>query len=538
MKVFKSFLLYAGILLGLCVAVVLCCLVAMLLFKAEIFGYKYVSYKSVEAPENIPANIVSAIEINVSDMEVEIIPTNEDVIKVSYTEAMYGFVKSELSEFKCTTEIDSEKTFAESSTIYKTYVVNFTEPSGWILSNDSKVTVHVPYNKLSVLSVKSQKGNITYNYNQEKNEESFAVDTIYAQSTKGNIQLLNVKANNVYATTTSGALDVDSISSIYITQLQYTTDSGKLTLVKNLTGSLKVLSTSSVTGPYISGKTIMGGLNYNAYRGIIDVEQVGQENKNIYFTVISDYVSVKVKKVYGTITTSPKTDGMIDHSIALTIGDLVVYNPSVDDDSMVHAISIGNGDLQIDNIDYTISVISNSGNVKLNNVKITNGNVNITAGENSSVVVNFDETVTPSQQSKFAVDIKNGNLTATNVKMLTAVNANSERSGTINMVFTDIRADGKNNYKANVINTGSHNVVLKIKNSLSYRMLISQPAGDKTEIAALGTTTDIVEGNNDFVTDIAYKKQLRVNYAESDYINVGNIRIVADGGSVSVAGIA
>ena len=162
MKIFKSFLLYAGILLGLCVAVVLCCLVAMLLFKAEIFGYKYVSYKSVKAPKDISASSVSAIEIQVSDMDVVVVPTNDDVIKVSYSEAMYGFVKSELSEFKCSTEIDSSKEFAESENIYKTYVVSFTEPSGWILSNDSKVTVSVPYNKLSVVSIKSQKGDIKF----------------------------------------------------------------------------------------------------------------------------------------------------------------------------------------------------------------------------------------------------------------------------------------------------------------------------------------------------------------------------------------
>ena len=535
MKIFKSFLLYAGILLGLCVAVILCCLVAMLLFKAEIFGYKYVSYKSVKAPDDISASSVSAIEIQVSDMDVVVIPTNDNVIKVSYTEAMYGFVKSEVSEFKCSTEIDTSKEFAESENIYKTYVVSFTEPSGWILSNDSKVTVSVPYNKLSVVSIKSQKGDIKFDYNQDKNDESFNINTIYAQSQKGKIELLNVTTTNTYLTTTSGEVSIDSINDIEMKQVKFTSDSGKLTFVDKLNGGLKVVSNATTTGPYIIAKTINGDLYYNGLRGKVEIEQVGVEGSNHYVVLESDYLTANINKIYGKITTAKKSSNTNDFSISLKVNEVYVKDPNI---NLAHEISVGNGDLEIGIIDYTTSVISNNGNIKLNNVKITNGNVDITAGENSNVVINFDETINPSSGSKFVASIKSGNLTATNVKMLTNITANSERTGNINVVFVDVRANGENNHNANVINAGVHNVDLKIKNGLSYRLLVDQPAGDTLEIGPLGTATDILETDNDYVKDEAYKRQLRVNYVMDNFINVGNLKVVGDGGTIKINGIS
>ena len=318
-------------------------------------------------------------------------------------------------------------------------------------------------------------------------------------------------------------------------QIKFTSDSGKLTLVDKLNGGLKVVSNATTTGPYIIAKTINGDLYYNGLRGKVEIEQIGVEGSNHYVVLESDYLTANINKIYGKITTAKKSSNTNDFSISLKVNEVYVKDPNI---NLAHEISVGNGDLEIGVIDYTISVISNNGNIKLNNVKITNGDVNITAGENSNVVINFDETINPSSGSKFVASIKSGNLTATNVKMLTNITANSERTGNINVVFVDVRANGENNHNANVINAGVHNVDLKIKNVLSYRLLVDQPAGDKLEIGPLGTATDILETDNDYVKDEAYKRQLRVNYVMDNFINVGNLKVVGDGGTIKINGIS
>lgn len=531
MKIFKNFLLYGLILLGLCVLAVLICGLSMILFNAEILGYKYVNYKDVVTKEYTEVSTYSALEINTGRMAVKVYPTDTTKIIIKYSEGMYGFVKSKDSKLEYSNTSKNDMTFIDSSNVYNTFIVTMDEPTGLYISSDSVMNVYVPSN-ITIVSVNNTSGAVSFEGTQEKTLE---LNKLYVSKNKGSVDIKKTTAGVINIENESGDTAISS-STAMNSNVAFESNSGKMTIGCNLNGNLAVTSNSSKIGPYVFGKNVSGKVDVSAVCGKLDLDEIGTESAPTGLFVQANNYSINVETVYGKAIIGKKTTA--SQSVGVNIGKLISQNLGVSNTS---SITTGDGDITIGQIDCPINIDTSHGNVSLKDVRqIIQGNISIGVGNSANVNVVYNATVQAPAGSKFIATIKSGNLTVKNITVLTNISANSDKSGNIDLEFLDVKGSLSSTADTNVIESKNHNLTLKINGQKKYRLAVYKPTG-AVYTNGLGTETTIASTETGYYKEYTggdspatFKKLIMVNRdsAGSD----GDIEIVSSNGSVNILG--
>lgn len=542
MKVFKTFLLYVGVLAGLCAAVFICCVLSMMLFNAKILGYQYVSYKGQSNGEYLFSNNnFDAIEVNVSKMNVNLFPSEQTTgVKVEYSQGMYGLCKVTNSEWKYDAKIVNN-TFKESTTVYKTLVINITEPSGWIVAKDSYINIYLPTDKFAVVKASTSSGKIWFGGSDDKPINISS--QLYLDSYKGEINIQSPTAPSMYISNIKGNTNISDTGDTIDSAITFESNAGKLNLYKTLNSRLVVKSSATKTGPYIIAPKVLGDVTFDSPCGKIEIDQIGDETTARDFVVSTRNTKIAIKTLYGKIYASPA--GIVDNaSIKVNIGSLISSHSVT---NSISYLSTGEGAINIDYTDAPIVISTTSGDVNLKNVKQTvAGAINIAVGNNSDVNINYNKDTMSANSIGLIASIKNGNFTVRNIKSLVNIVADeSSKGGTMTLDFVEVKGNlSAVNELANVIKSARHKLVMRVNNSKSYRLLIDQNAnaachiGEDSVLGLIQGTEKINQGSSDYAVkaDGEFKYQARVNYRESDYGVVGSIKVTSTSGGIYVNG--
>lgn len=539
-KALKTFFIYLGILVGLCALALAGCIIAMVFFHAHILGYKYVSYKGTyQAVYDFAANDVSAIKVNAGRMDVNIVANNsEDSVIVNYRRGLSGFTGAKSEEWSYNHTYIMH-TFRESSDMYKTLSIDIKEPDGLLFADDYYITVSVPAGLVHVIDVTTTSGKIIYNIAEDN--PSNIDKQLYLTTTKGSIGVYNAVAEQIYLETTSGEAGITSENAID-GELYFETNSGRLNVSQTLNGNLTVSSDASRVGPYIRASKLYGDVTVLSPYGKMEATQIGSETAARDVVLSTKSFKVNIGTLYGKIYASSAGTSATPN-INVKINYLISKDSTTDSISF---IASGNGDINIGYTDSPIVLATNSGDINIASIKQqVEGAINISAGKNSNVSINYAMDTMESDVNQLVTTIKNGSLTIKNIRYLSKIIVDdNSKGGLIDLTFVDVKGNLSSlNTAYNQITCNNHRLVMKINNSKSYRIVLDQPAKSsysmgETSVLGLIQTTKIVEGSADYLHKEGgvYKYQARINYSESEYTKAGSMIIVSTGGSVTADG--
>ncbi len=538
MKVLKNFFLYAFILIGLCIVAVIICALAMVLFKAEILGYKYTSVFEQKTDLVYEVSNFSAIEIITNNMDVNLIPSKTEGVTthkvgVNYSTKTYGFVKVGADKFSYTAVVSTKSLgFDEDPTSRKTLIITIAEPTGLIMSEGS-LNVYIPQDKLAIVSVSTNKGKATV-YKTEN--ETLTLNQLYVETNKGDIAVGESNLNEVYAKSSTGTINFSTGEDKEInSKISIKADKSMINLQSPVANDVKIESEASSVGPSLRAGIIKGSLIIDIKAGKIEVTQIGTETSNKKIDLKADSANVQIGTIYGRAYIARKEDSSF--SIGLKIGKLISGSEAV-----TSSINTGKGNLEIGQINAPLSATTTSGNIILSKVAQTeSGKIALTGGSGANINVTYDKEITPPEGSTLSIVLGSGNLTAKNIKVVTTVTVTSDRSGKIDLEFIRVIGSVGSPESFSSLNINNHELNLKINSSSIYRLLVSQPANSSLSMeetgGSLGTSEVIVEGKIDYPAETTnYKILKRINYSESGYETAGNLKIFSSGGSVKING--
>lgn len=538
MKVLKNFFLYAFILIGLCVVAAIICALAMVFFKAEILGYKYTSISENKSDLVYEVRNFSAIEIITNNMEVNLVPVKTDGVTVhnvdvKYSVKTYGFVKVNAEKFSYTASISTKTLgFDEDPTSRKTLIITITEPTGLVIS-DGNLNVYIPQDKLDIVSVTTNKGKINV---YKTANETLGLDQLYAKTGKGDININESALNEMYLSSNSGSINVSGGESKDInSKISVKAEKSIVNFHNNIAGDVFIESEAKNVGPNFKAKIIKGSVIVDIKAGKIEIGQIGTEETNKKIDLKADSASIQIGTIYGRAYIARKEDSSF--SIGLKIEKLISGSAAV-----TSSINTGKGNLEIGQINAPLSATTTSGNIVLSKIAQTEeGKIALTGGAGANINVTYDKTINPPDGSSLSVVLSSGNLTAKNIKVITAVTVTSDRSGKIDLEFIKVSGSLGSPEIFSSLDINNHELNLKINSSSIYRLLVSQPANGSLSMeqtgGSLGTSEAIVEGKIDYPAEIkAYKVIRRFNYTESGYATAGNLKISSSGGSIKING--
>ena len=523
MSFFKKFLLYFFIIIGALIAVVAVVLAVMYFAPGtQILNYKYLAYKAVETVEfttesEIKITDFEAIEVNSKVTQVYCMPSEKtDVVYYTHKQGMSGFVRAETSSLYVSAKV-VEKSYSEEvgGTTYKTLVLDVIEPEGvFITENNPIITVYLPENS-SVLSINTEKGRI--GFSTENNEATCAAGKFYANSSQGgDVQIKNPKGTtNYYLYTTTGEVAFEN-AEVVDASIKLTTDNGKL-LFRNekqtptLTGNLEVYSFVENKGPTIDFGDINGSVKIASSYINFKAKQIGTKAAQTTLAVTVDKSDMDLGNVYARFTLASKnTKNQNNVKIKR-----LYYDATTED----HILDVGAGNVEIKDSIGNVGIDATTGNIKLSNayddikVVTTTGNIEITYNDGAQL-----DGVDRIIAGKVVIDTETGDVVVNNLRGGLNVQVSSVKAeGKMEVNFLDIKEDTS-------IKAGSRNVslgityVASIQGGGTARLLLTN--GTAAFGLSAGANSQIVSGDNDYVTEGKYNSQYRIGYAKSAEDNV------------------
>ena len=174
MKLFKKFLIWLAIALGILLACFLGIFAYMYFAPGNsVLGYEYVltndkTTKTYNNSTELSVGSINALEILTTSCDIYIFPNTESgELKIERNLNFSGLAKSVNAKLKVNESID-KRSFEEKETQFSTFRVVVNEPTGWVSSNKSYIVVRVPTNiNINTIYAKSDGGNVYYNSNNE-----------------------------------------------------------------------------------------------------------------------------------------------------------------------------------------------------------------------------------------------------------------------------------------------------------------------------------------------------------------------------------
>ena len=530
-KFFKKFFIYLAFIIGILLVAVLACLAFMYFSPGtSVLGYEYVLYTnktkdSYTTETALSINGIQAIEIVTGMTDVYIKPNKtSNEILVSHSEGLSGFCKSLNSDLNLSTKVVN-KSFEESTTVYKTFSINIDEPSGWIAKSNAYVYVYIPEElSINTIYVKSNGGNINYTSEvvyEEKDPENEkqeieitkVLECVNLYMKTGDYGKLSIDTkngiSNFYLQTNLGKVDFLDVTTINANTLKFETNSGLFSLTNkdktatlNLTNTLEIISYDDYTGPTIKIDNLNANLKVTANKGSYTINQIGSQgnNKTIAMTMNKGYVDFG--KVYGYVS-------------ILSQGNEIENKVTIDELEYVGAtntIESGAGYINVKKLNGNASFDSTSGNISVGNATVisniyaysTSGNINIA----------YVGSTANNKDTNLIVLTKTGGINLKNISCSLDVQVLSNSKASLDITFTavshtDNTIDAKNR-KVNIILKG-------VSDSLQSRLVCTKEVSiaENTAGQLISSVTD-----QDYLVNLPeytdYSKAYRLGYTKDD----------------------
>jgi hypothetical protein len=305
----KAFSIGLLILLGsLLIFVVICFAIMFFSPGTAVFGFEYVNFSSA-----INKTYTSSTTLSVDSLQAVKIVTDCSAIKVNanetdsqiylnYSRSINGFAKSENAELTFNDYITTTQTFEEDSThIFRTLVIDITEPTGWISYTKSVVNLYLPQDiSFEVVYCSSQNGDVTYN--STSNAKNITANNLYLTSNGGNISITNSQAcDNYYLTTNAGSVSFNS-SSVTADSVKFETCSGSMSLTNSsstatfdLASGLFVKSSGDAS---VHVNNLSGPLSVEAQGGTFSFDNVGSESEESTVSIVANSSTFNFGNLY------------------------------------------------------------------------------------------------------------------------------------------------------------------------------------------------------------------------------------------------
>lgn len=541
MKGAKKFFIYLAIIIGVLIVVVLS-IFAFMYFSpgTPVLGFEYVAYKKsatekFSASTNPSIQNVKSFEIYAGASDIYIYP-NEEVgeIKIVERYEFTGFTKAINATLNVSKKVIN-KQYEENSNNLKTFIVELTEPTGWVSSNKSRTEVYLPNSlALNTILAKTTGGNVYYASN--KGESILTCTNLFLSTSKNGAVDIKNNQNTAYyyLATENGSVNFNNLESVTAEQVKFQTSNGslKITNANNncvLQSNLVVTSNSTGSGPYININKLNGNIQAETNTGTFVIDEIGStsNNKNVYLT--TNKSSIQLGTVYGHVSIlSPNVQ---NNNVKI---NKLIYT------YQVNTIATGAGSCTIKELQGDVAIESTSGSINVEKATY-DSNVNVYS-KSGGINVNYidpntyadpndkDKKLKENNYSKtLKVITHTGNINLNNVSCHLEVKVLSDSANSAcNIGFTAVAA-GTNE---NIINAFNRKVSLTFIGTGKYTMcrVVSANAlvyNNNLTGAEFSAKDDRNDDNNDYLLDSGhgyidngYAHNYRINY--SKYQEVGS----------------
>ncbi|MBQ3047890.1 MAG: DUF4097 family beta strand repeat protein [Clostridia bacterium] len=428
MKLFKKFLIWLAIALGVLVAAFLAVFAYMYFAPGtSVLGFEYVlskdnTQKTYTESTDLSVSGLQALEIVTDRTDIFICPNAESrELKVERYFDFSGFTKSVNANLSVLETIE-KRSFDEKTTAFdKTFRIVVNEPSGWVSKNNSKIVVRVPTEiDINTIYAKSNGGNIYYYSDVEKVDGYLKCSDLYLKTDdSGIINITSLReVANYYLTSGDGNVIFNQEGTVSCTEdMKFYTNRGVLDIDTTLkVRNLYINSNNSKIGPQVNVYNLDGNLNVNAKSGRYKISTIGSvakpklvamnlENAEINFGTVNARVSILAdtndvnNKVYiNNLFAAEKENNFNIGSGSLTINKLVgniaadlssgnINILEADHLSSVYVYSTS-GDINVkykeyaeDNYNTKLIILTHTGDVDISNISCSS---EITVLENSA----------------------------------------------------------------------------------------------------------------------------------------------------------
>lgn len=307
MSTFKNVMKYIGIFLGICLAVLLVILGSMVLFKFQLFGYKYVKITSSDAdiinvtktngydapvPFAEKIELIDRITVKADNIDVVVKPwTNGDVNSTGNYAIVpniqaQGFAKVDERGTALKIKVTLEKyTIDGDPNDHYEIIVDASCPSGWVHYGSSTIYIKTPYLTQKIFNSKDDNDEKYYSDAEGKfgaNETFDVLAGLYTVEEKDEliverVNTMHLKKVNIETTTGNITItdaligannEINAKAKLYIDQLTTKTTSGQLKLHRCGVTHLNATSdTGDMSFDQLTNYTIPGNVTLSNNRG-------------------------------------------------------------------------------------------------------------------------------------------------------------------------------------------------------------------------------------------------------------------------------
>lgn len=535
-KIPKSLIISLLFCFGLFFVVVIGCIAIMFLSPGtEILGFQYVNYTTpltkIYTNSTNSISSVKAVKILTDCSSINVTAGEEaSQISVLYNRKIYGFVKSENSQIVFSDKIISSFSFEQDDLpgLYKTFVLNITEPEGWVSYDESSLNISLPSNiSFEVIYLSSKKGNITYS---SSSTASLSTENLHLTSGDGNLTIATTQPiDNYYLKTNQGNVNFSSPPPA-AQKVKFESNGGSLNLTNaNKNATLTLSQELFITGNATVAIDILNAdLEIHSTGGRFSFGQIGNSSNEKRVKINAASTTFNFGKIYGLFTLS---GNLTESNNNLSLSKLV--NSSENNVN----INTGKGNVIIEEVNSpSLSISTTSGNISVRKISIsttvraysTSGNISLSYVESSFRQPN----------TSVKVFTKTGSVSLANISGFFQVEVMENSAfSRLDISLCAICYDSASQ-EINLIKAKNRNVLLSFKgyeDDLICRILSKEQVDFPDEIISQINPSDY-----DYISNESYPYEYRVGY-ESPSNDIGSIydgkgKVFIDGsGKVSIS---
>ena len=550
MKALKKFFIYLGLIIAVLVAVVLIIFAVMYFAPGtSILGYEYVLYNKRDTrtftTSSYPSiSSVQAVQVVTESTNIYIMPNKVDgELKIVHNQGLSGYAKSINSKLEVKTKVEN-KSFEESLTSYRTFVIEIEEPNGWIAKSNASIYVYVPTNLITnTVYAKSSGGDIEYisekvyeNENEEEFTKTLKCTNLYMKTGEyGNLEIDNEQPiSNYYLQTKYGKVKFSNVTSLSANTVKFETYTGNFNLTNpngnatlTLTDKLHIISNEKYTGAYIRINVLNANLLATGNNGTFKIDRISSTGKNKNIALTMNKCNVDFGEVYGYVSIIGEGSDVKNN---VTIKNLY-------EQPQTNVIESGAGNVYIENLKCSAAIDSTSGDVTIAAATESKSSVYVytTSG---SINVNYVKTDGLPQDDhpdvKVTAITKTGSIDLKNVSGHLQVEVlNNSASSKLNISFKAIAyaKDSNEELAENIINAKDRkvNIVLKGSSDTLQSRIVSTSTVNDVKGGVLQNVSKEYESaedkNKDYILNVyeGYKYGYRIYYKKNDAnYNAGN----------------
>lgn len=517
MKLFKKFLIWLAIALGILIACFLGIFAYMYFAPGNsVLGYEYVltndkSTKTYTNSTELSVGSINALEILTTSCDIYIFPNTESgELKIEKSLNFSGLARSVNAKLKVNESIET-RSFEEKENTYSTFRIVVNEPSGWISSNKSHIIVRVPTNiNINTIYARSDGGNVYYNSNKESSVLRCS-DLYLKTNHHGTININNSQAiNNYYLTSGEGKVVFSENNSITCDNIKFYTNRGTFNMT-NAAGSavlnvnnFSVYSNEQKVGPQIVVNKLNGNLSVEAQNGYYKINEIGSHSnyKTVAMTLTKS--NINFGTVYGFVSLLSNS-GQPENNVSIN---------KLEYTGQTHTFETGKGSLNIGSLNGNIAVDASSGDIRVSEATATNNVYVYTTSGN--VNVNYKKSAENNKNTMLKVITYTGNINLSNVSCGVEVKVmENSANSSLNLGFcakatVDSVVEAKNR-KVNL-------KVTTLENRLRFRILSTKAV----QYIGPKIGEDILSGDHDYLLETAgyenFAYSYRIGYVKDESV--------------------